>query len=66
MRVTVNGEEREVPEGLTVAALLAHIGVPRDGVAVAKNDHVVRRAMLDAQAVEHGDRIEVIRAVAGG
>lgn len=66
MRVTVNGEEREVPAGLTVAALLAHIGAPREGVAVAKNDHVVRRAALDQEAIGDGDRIEIIRAVAGG
>ena len=66
MRITLNGETREVPSGLTVAALLAHIGASRDGIDIAKNDHVVRRAALDREAIAEGDRIEIIRAVAGG
>jgi len=66
MKATINGEMREVPEGLTMQGLLAHIAAPDRGIAVAKNDRVVRRAAFAQETVQEGDRIEVIRAVAGG
>ena len=66
MKATVNGEVRELPDGLTVQGLLAHIEAPERGIAVAKNDRVVRRTTFGQEIVRDGDRIEIIRAVAGG
>ena len=66
MKVIVNGEEREVPGDTTIERLLETGGVPRNGIAVAKNDRVVRRADFPTHALEEGDRVEIIRAVAGG
>ncbi|HEX8386579.1 MAG TPA: sulfur carrier protein ThiS [Rubricoccaceae bacterium] len=66
--VTLNGEPRPVPDGLTVEALLRHVGrdpaVP--GVAVALGDRVVRRADWPTTPVSDGDRVEVITAAQGG
>lgn len=66
MRISINGEQFELPGGLTVAALLDHLQAPQRGVAVAKNDRVVRRSAFEEEPVNEGDRIEIIRAVAGG
>ncbi len=66
MRAVVNGEDRQFEEPLTVGALLDRLGAPQSGVAVAKNDSVVARSRHDSELVEDGDRIEIIRAVAGG
>ena len=66
MKATINGEARELPEALTVGALLELLGAPRAGIAVARNDRVVRRVEYDTHAIEDGDRIEIIKAVAGG
>jgi len=66
MKVTINGEGRDVAEGLTVAALLEELQAPPGGIAVAKNDAVVRRSAFALEPVREGDRIEIIRAVAGG
>jgi len=66
VRATINGEARDLPDELTVGALLALLGVPLAGVAVARNDRVVRRVDYEAHAIEDGDRIEIIKAVAGG
>jgi sulfur carrier protein len=66
MRMTVNGEEREVADGTTLAALLADLAVRRDGVAVALNEDVVPRAEHGARTLHDGDRLEIIVAVAGG
>lgn len=66
MKAVVNGEAREVPGGLTVARLLEHLCAPDTGVAVALNDRVLSRAAFADELLEDGDRIEIVRAVAGG
>jgi sulfur carrier protein len=66
VRASINGEEHDLPDGLTVAQLLARMRVPERGIAVAKNDRVVRRAMFEQERVNEGDRVEIIKAVAGG
>lgn len=66
MKASINGEQVELPQGLTVAQLLAHLQAPDRGIAVAKNDRVVRRSAFEEERVNEGDRIEIIRAVAGG
>jgi sulfur carrier protein len=68
VRVTVNGAERGVAEGATVAELAALVGVaPSEaGTAVAVDGRVVPRREWDETAVEEGARVEVVRAAAGG
>lgn len=66
MKALVNGEEYDLPDGLTVAQLLERVQAPERGIAVAKNDRVVRRAAFEEEPINEGDRIEIIRAVAGG
>jgi sulfur carrier protein len=66
VKASVNGEQLDLPEGLTVAELLARLQAPERGIAVAKNDTVVRRSTFEHEPVNEGDRIEIIRAVAGG
>lgn len=70
MRLTVNGEPRDT-EARTLAALWAaeteHLEpASRRGFAIALNGEVVRAARWDETIVEDGDRVEIIRAVAGG
>jgi sulfur carrier protein len=67
VNVAVNGRPRELPPGLTLAELLADLGLAAPaGVAVAVNARVVTRAAFASQALADGDEIEIIRAVAGG
>jgi sulfur carrier protein len=66
VKATINGKARELPDGLTVGALLEILGTSRTGVAVARNDRVVRREQYDLHPLDDGDRIEIIKAVAGG
>ncbi len=66
MKATINGENRELPEELTVGRLLEMLGAPRTGIAVACNDRVVRRDEYDRAQLREGDRIEIIKAAAGG
>lgn len=66
MRVTVNGEARELPEGATVAELVAALKLPRDGFAIAVDRAVVPRSAQATTPLREGAAIEVIRAVGGG
>ncbi len=66
MKAAVNGHDRELPDGTTIEQLLELLGAPRSGIAVAKNEKVVRRAEYATHEVRDGDSIEIIKAVAGG
>jgi sulfur carrier protein len=66
VKLSVNGTSREVAEGISLADLLAELGVDRSGIAVALNDRVVRGAAFADQALREGDAVEIIRAAAGG
>jgi len=66
MNVVINGEGREVPEGLTVAGLLAHLSLPAERVAVERNREILPKSQWDATAVQPDDRYEVVHFVGGG
>ncbi len=66
MRITVNGEEREVSEGLTVLALLELLEMPTRYVAVERNREIVRRGLHGETVLDDGDTIEIVTMVGGG
>jgi sulfur carrier protein len=66
VKIILNGETHEIEPGTTVATLLTKIGAPASGIAVARNESVVRRSEYASYEVREGDAIEVIKAVAGG
>ena len=66
MRIQLNGQETECPDGCTVAELLRRLDIPTAGTAVARNETVVRKADYASTMLAPDDRIEIIRAVAGG
>ncbi|MBK1785325.1 sulfur carrier protein ThiS [Prauserella cavernicola] len=66
MHIHINGAEREFPDGSTVADLLTALDTPRQGVAVALDGEVVRRADWPVAVVSDGARLEILTAVQGG
>jgi len=66
MTIQLNGREQEVPEGLTLAALLAWLKLPADRVAVELNLAIVPRARWAQTSIENRDRLEVVQFVGGG
>jgi thiamine biosynthesis protein ThiS len=66
MTLHINGEQHDFPDGLTVAALVAQLGMKPDRVAVELNLEIVSRAQWDATALKHGDKLEVVHFVGGG
>ncbi len=66
MKATINGRLRDLPDELTVGALLEMLGASRAGIAVARNERIVARTEYDSDRLLEGDRIEIVTAVAGG
>ena len=68
MTVTINGARHELPEGATVASVVASLpNAPEGrGVAVAVEGEVVPRAQWTRTALRDGASIEVVVAVQGG
>ncbi|HSE95708.1 MAG TPA: sulfur carrier protein ThiS [Methylomirabilota bacterium] len=66
MRIVVNGESREVEEGLTLAGLLDALGIRRRFTGVALNREVARRDSYAATVLREGDRVEIVHPMAGG
>jgi sulfur carrier protein len=66
LHIVVNGEERAVTEGTTVAGLLEVLGLSRQHVAVEANHEIVPRAEHEARTLAEGDRLEIVTFVGGG
>ena len=62
----INGEQREFPDGLTIAALVAQLGMKPDRVAVELNLEIVPRPNWEATTLKNGDKLEVVHFVGGG
>ncbi len=66
MTLLVNGENREVGEGATVAALLESLGLGGAPCAVEVNKELVPKSGHDSTTLSDGDTIEIVTLVGGG
>ena len=66
MLLHINGEQREFPDSLTVAALVVQLGMKPDRVAVELNLEIVPRTQWEATTLKDGDKLEVVHFVGGG
>jgi sulfur carrier protein len=66
MQLTVNGEARQFPEGLTVRALVEALGLTEGPVAVERNREVVPRALHTETVLNDRDVVEIVHLVGGG
>jgi sulfur carrier protein len=66
MHIQVNGEQRALAAGLTVAGLLTELDIRPDRVAVELNLTILDRNEFDRRSLQEGDRIEIISFIGGG
>ena len=66
MKITINGELREIPDGLSVAALLQHLEMTAERVAIERNLEILPRAKWQETTVQPDDRFEIVHLVGGG
>ena len=66
LAIQVNGEPRRIPGGLTIAGMLAELGLDPRKVAVERNFEIVPRSTLAEVPVADGDAFEIVHIVGGG
>jgi len=66
LTVSINGEPRTVPDGLTVGGLLDWLGVTRQAVAVMLDRQIVPKEAFATRQLAPEAAVEIIRFVGGG
>ena len=66
MTITLNGDSRKVERAVNIAELIDELGLPAPATLVEHNGLALRREEWQAHTLAEGDRIEIIRIVAGG
>lgn len=66
MRLVVNGKATEVTDGLALPELIESLGLRIGSVVVEHNGTALLPSELPAATLRDGDRLELVRAVAGG
>lgn len=66
MQLTVNGRASDVPDGTDLPALIVSLGLRVGSVVVEHNGNALLRSELSGVQLQDGDRLELVRAVAGG
>jgi sulfur carrier protein len=66
MRISVNGKQRDVAEGTTIAELVAALNLRTDRIATERNLGVVPKAKYAETRLSEGDKLEIVTFVGGG
>ena len=66
MTISINGEPRQIQRAQNVAELIEEIALPASAILVEHNGQALRREEWPARLLAEGDRIELVRIVAGG
>lgn len=66
MRLRINGEDKDVDEGTTVAELIASLGLAGRRVAVERNREILPATTWNAQKLAQDDVLEIVHFVGGG
>lgn len=66
MRLTVNGEVKEAPDSMNLAAFLASLGIEGARVAVERNLEIAPRSRWGEITLAEGDQLEIVQFVGGG
>ena len=66
MKIQLNGEQRELAVGITLAGLLEELELESRNVAIEVNLDVVPRARHAEHVLNDGDQVEIVTLVGGG
>ena len=66
MELMVNGEKRQVADGLTASGLLDTLQIMPERVVVEVNLTILKRVQLQEAVLKGGDQVEIVQFVGGG
>ncbi len=66
MQIIINGEARDVAEGLTAAQLVELLELTGRRLAMEVNREIVPRSQYADHRFQAGDKVEIVQAIGGG
>ena len=66
LELKINGENRQFPAPLTVAALIDALGYTGKRIASERNGEIVPKSQHTQTTLVSGDQLEIVVAVGGG
>ena len=66
IEIVLNGEPKEIAAGQSILDLLYALNLPIERLAVEHNLKIVKRDHWSSQALENGDKVEIVQFVGGG
>jgi thiamine biosynthesis protein ThiS len=66
MKLKINGEEKEITDGLSLAGLLESLQIRPARIVVERNREIVPRDSYGAVLLSEGDTLEIVHFVGGG
>lgn len=66
MQVVLNGEPREIPDNLSLEALVGYLQLKVERVAIERNREIIKRERWSEVQVAPGDELEIVHLVGGG
>lgn len=66
MKIHINGEEKEIVDGLNIAALLDELEIRPGRVVVELNRTIISRDAQKLTSLKEGDVLEIVHFVGGG
>ena len=66
IEIVLNGEPRAIAPGQSILDLLYALNLPIERLAVEHNLKIVKRDHWSSQALENGDKVEIVQFVGGG
>ncbi|MCU7929518.1 MAG: sulfur carrier protein ThiS [Candidatus Thiodiazotropha sp. (ex Codakia rugifera)] len=66
MQIYLNGVEKQIPDQLDMASLIASLNLTDQRIAVEVNEELVPRSTFNGHQLHEQDHVEIIQAVGGG
>jgi len=66
MKIRINGEQKEIVDGLNIAGLLDELEIRPGRVVVELNRTIISRVAQESTSLREGDVLEIVHFVGGG
>jgi sulfur carrier protein len=66
MKLTINGEKREILKSQTLEELVRELNIQAPNFAMALNQQVIPKSKYTTTPIQENDEVEIVHAVGGG
>jgi sulfur carrier protein len=66
MEITLNGNSKQVPEGMTAAQLVEFLELKGRRLAIEINEEIIPHSTYEGCRLNPGDQVEIVHAIGGG